>query len=700
MLRSDPLPDWRSGRSLVSRAISAAIRPPVAVTVAEAAERHRWLAKPGSKTRWRNATTPYLVEPMEDVLSRSVGMSVLMGPSQFGKTEVLLNVIGHAVKYRPSDILLLQPDKQLAIDFGERRLEREMIEPSPDYRAELGPSRSDDKQLEKTFRSGMKVTLIWPVKGQLASRSVKIVIVDERDRIDDDIGGEGDPVELLGRRTTYFGKDGKVLVASSPGRADGSGILALWRRGDQRLLAVPCRECGEYWTPGFGEDRKPTLSHLYRPEGCDEETARREARLVCPNCGGLHGDRDKPALLARGVWCPVGMNVAADGTLSGPRPEGRVRSRWFHGFLNPFKPLGDLAADLTAAEELFARSGDETALQTVHNTVLGIPYRAAADGAEPLVADDFDDRRDAYALRTVPAGVAYLVATVDVQGNRFAVLVRGFAADGESWAIDRFDITAPARGEGDIRPAERSEDWQELLPRVVRRVYPLADRPGWGMPVAVTVIDTGGMDGVSDKAREFWMFARRKRVPAFQLMMIKGATLTTAPMVGRPTYATVDGKPNKRAYHWWMLGTHELKNTLFNRLHRLEPGPGALHFPAAWEKRWFEELTAEEKRKGRWERIRRANESWDLEVYALAASLRLAPERIDWSNPPAWARPVEIDTARAKSGEGAGTVPAADGASAPSAPPAVGAEGETVVRAMPVPAGRVRRKRGVRGRVQ
>src|SRR5690606_25363983 len=122
----------------------------------------------------------------------------------------------HAAKYRPGDILLFQPTKDLAIDFAERRLENKCLAISPDLQAEVGPGRGDDKLLTKTFRNGLMVTIAWPVASQLASRPLPTVLIDERDSMDDDIQGEGDPVSLAKRRTSTFGRNATVVVASSP----------------------------------------------------------------------------------------------------------------------------------------------------------------------------------------------------------------------------------------------------------------------------------------------------------------------------------------------------------------------------------------------------------------------------------------------------------------------------------------------------
>ena len=88
----------------------------------------------------------------------------------------------------------------------------------------------------------------------------------------------------------------------------------------------------------------------------------------------------------------------------------------------------------------------------------------------------------------------------------------------------------------------------------------------------------------------------------------------------------------------WLVGVHTLKDVINVRLHVEAPGAGHIHYPDGFDERYLAELLAEEKERGEWVRSG-PNETWDLAVYCEAARLRLKEARIDWSNPPSWARP-------------------------------------------------------------
>lgn len=63
-----------------------------------------------------------------------------------------------------------------------------------------------------------------------------------------------------------------------------------------------------------------------------------------------------------------------------------------------------------------------------------------------------EQRAEPVPSRSVPDGVNFLVATVDVQAGRhrrFVVQVTGYGSRGERWIIDRYNITQSLRGDSD-----------------------------------------------------------------------------------------------------------------------------------------------------------------------------------------------------------------------------------------------------------
>lgn len=639
-MTSDALPPFRSAYLIGSDA-ALALRPPARVVPSVAAEKHRHIKKLGGYSGpWRNDMTPYLVDVMDACCDRNVSMVVFMAPSQVGKTEVILNLLGHTILYRPADWLLIQPTKDLGKDFSGRRLDR-MLEHSPDYGKELGSQKTDDTTFEKTFKNGSIITIAWPTPAQLSSRPVMIVWIDERDRMNDDIGGEGDPVQLGINRIKTYGRNGLVGVTGSPSRDDGTGTVALYKAGSQEILSVVCKSCGERFTPGFDANRQPTFDHLvYLDDAKISIEERAQSAVLVHNidaCGGIHEHSDLSDLLRTSQWEAL-------------QPGRKTRSFWLHGLLSRFTSWSDLAHRLIEAEEHYDETGDETKLQAVYNTDFGIPYFSKNAGAARVAATDLQARAEPYKMGLIPDGVRFLTASVDVGGDRFDVLIHGHGEKSESWIVDRFAIRTVPGTRIDLEPAQYAEHWEVLVPEVFDRIVPFASDPGFGLSPVLVAVDTGGQKGVTQNAKDFYRYALGEGVPDRRIMMVKGAAARNAPPVTSPTFERdTKGRALKDGLKFYVLGVNELKQTIVNRMGRVLPGPGYIHTPIDMPDRYYKEMVAEQKEAGEWVR-RGANETFDLMVYCAAGYLLIQPWHVDWNDTrrlPSWAEPISLIDAAA-----------------------------------------------------
>lgn len=254
-------------------------------------------------------------------------------------------------------------------------------------------------------------------------------------------------------------------------------------------------------------------------------------------------------------------------------------------------------------------------------------------------------RVDEWPQGVVPSGVLFLTAAVDVQSNRFVVQVEGWGANLECWIVDRFNVSASTRKESETRfaainPAAFKEDWDVLLEEVIRRTYPLESAPEKRMAVRLTMNDSGGADGVTINAYDFWRKVKRLGV-GHRYQLVRGHGNLNA----RPTKQTFPVAPGRVHRHGaatgdvpvWALNVNVLKDAVAGELARTAAGPGYVHFPAWLDASFFSELTAETRGAKGWERQGgKRNESLDLHVYNRAACLILRADQIDWTRPPAW----------------------------------------------------------------
>lgn len=641
----------------IRRGVAEILRPPRRLRVSEAASRYLRVSVPGSyEGPWSPDLTPYMVEPMDLLASRALEAVVFVGPARSGKTLALIDAwIAYAVCCDPGDMMVVQTSQETARDFSRRRIDR-MHRNSPEIGKWLSPRRNDDNTHDKHYRHFMILTIGWPSINQLSGRDIRYIALTDYDRFPQDIDGEGDPFSLAKKRTQTFLSGGMTLVESSPGfevidprwtpktpheAPPCHGALALYNRGDRRRWHWPCLGCGEWWEAGF--------EHLEWDDRGDPAASAATVRLVCPACGHRHGQADKRTLLASGRWLAEGQRIGPDGRVDGTPRRAKIASFWLQGPAAAFQSWESLVYQYLLAEEEYARTGSEESLKTTVNVDQGRPYlpRSRRDDRE---AQDFAGRREDWPRRTVPEGVRFLTAAVDVQGGRnarFVVQVEGHGVDRERWIIDRYSLrrserTTPEGEPEPVDPAGHPEDWDLLTRHVLLATYPLADESGREMPIRLVAVDSGGEPGVTDRAYDWWLRVRRQGL-GHRAMLVKGNAQRSAPRL-RLTHPDNTGRSDRSAgaagrVPLWLVNTNDLKDSVDADLRREEPGPGYVHFPS-WLGEWFfDELRAEVRTPKGWEKVGRRNEALDLMVYNRAAWIRLGGERIDWRNPPAWARP-------------------------------------------------------------
>jgi phage terminase large subunit GpA-like protein len=555
----------------------------------------------------------------------------LMGCAQGGKSEIPLNWLLHTVIYDPADILWCQVDKDMMRDFSVSRVEK-MIRHCPSLLDMQLSHQGADNIFSKLF-SGMMVRFVWPVAGQFTARPVPRIVLDDYDNIPEDIEGQGDALTLAqGRQTTFEGRE-KGYVASTPALGPHRGIEALVKSGTDETFRVPCPHCNGRFALDFDK-------HLDFVRYGTPGEAEQSARIICPHCGAVIEQSAKYAMMVKGVWAGPQQDVTAKGKVTGPERDTDIASFNVDGLMG-FSSWGRLARLYREAEIAFETTQNERPLRAFYNVRVGRNYVPQLAGDGPIEADDLAARCEEWELGTVPPEVGVLTAAVDVQGNRFEVLVTGWGESSESWLIDRFAILQLDNGRTRIDPSRQVEHWFPLIDKVMRRRYPLANAPDETLPIMTTAIDTGGEPGVSDNAVKFWAHARGEGIPNIAITLVKGGNNPRSVLLPAPTYLDrrSDGRPRKSGPKLWIPNVHELKNMLDARLRRELPGPGYIHFPADFEAEWFEELTAERLENGVWEKVRRRNETLDLYGYNETARRRLCGNRTDLRWVPNHARP-------------------------------------------------------------
>ena len=329
------------------------------------------------------------------------------------------------------------------------------------------------------------------------------------------------------------------------------------------------------------------------------------AHYACIECGGLWDDADRNYAVSRGEWRATAPFTGIAG---------------FHisQIYSPFVVLREMV------EEFEGAKGNPQRLKVFINTGLGETWKEKGEAPDWL---RLYERADDYRIGSVPQGVLFLTAGIDVQGNRLEISIWGWGRGLESWLIDHRVI------EGDPYTAA---PWAEL-DKAVNETWPHPS--GVNMPLVKVAIDTGYAD------TEVFKWLRKKDKGIF--LGVKG-TAKGAAALGMPTAIDVADKLGKkkrrRAGRVWPVVSGLYKSEFYGYLGLDRPTsesglacpPGYVHL-AKFPEEIFKQLTSEQlvttvkksRRKTEWEKNRERNEALDCRVYARAAAAVYGVDRFE-----------------------------------------------------------------------
>ncbi len=395
----------------MKRQIAARWQPPPRLSLSEWADRYFYLsaesaAEPG---RWR--TLPYQRGILDAITDPVVERVTLMKSARVGYTKCINAAIGYYMHQDPCPIMVVQPTVEDAQGYSKEEIAPMLrdVEVLAAIVREPTAKISESTILAKSFPGGT-LTMVGANSGRGFRRvSRRIVIFDEVDGYPPSAGAEGDQIKLGIRRTEYYWNR-KIIAGSTPLVAGASRIEEMFEAGDRRRYQVPCPSCGHRDILVFHEgDRGHFMAW---PDGKPEQ-----AHFVCRKNGCVIEDHQKRAMLEGGTW-------VAEGDFRG-HASFHI---WAAYSLSPNAGWGQLAEEFIDAK----RQGPEK-LKTFVNTALGETWheRGEAPDWERLFL-----RREPYRIGSVPLGVRFLTAGVDVQKDRFVYEVVGWSETKESWSID------------------------------------------------------------------------------------------------------------------------------------------------------------------------------------------------------------------------------------------------------------------------
>ncbi|WP_311433895.1 phage terminase large subunit family protein [Herbaspirillum huttiense] len=615
--------------------------PPPRISVPEWADRYRQLAPEAGSTSgaWRTDTVEIARGPMLAVTEPGVHIITAMVSTQLLKTALLENVFGFFAHLDPCPMLLLQPKEQAAEQFAKERI-APYIRVTPVLRALVGTSKTrnkDETLLYKAFPGGFLALAGAGSPDNLARRPIRVLLSDEVDKYP--VTREGDPIALAEERTATFGVNWLSIRACSPTIEDESRIEASYKDSDMRRASLECPHCGHRMFPDF-------FKHVHWDKRLDDagnvvEHLPKTARIYCECCGVQWSEGDRLKALKTARWhqtrpfdCCGARHVPlmAYDQRWNEKDEGSVEAIWdwwtsdrhavyrakcpdcgstpvdnSHAGFQASKLYSPWQKDKPAdiAGKWLTAKGDPDREQAWWNTQMGLPHRPHSGKElqlEALVA------RGEIWPAAVPDGVGVVTAGVDVQDYRVEIETVGWGRNEESWSIDTHVI------DGEFSDPKVQEQLDAYLAQIWRRV----DRRGF--EVMAACIDSGGHH--TEAVYQFCKARLGRRIWA-----VKGESARNG--ARNPVWPTKrPSSRNKSTFRPVILGVNAAKDTIRNRLHLENVGPGYMHFPHDRDIGYFAQLTSERSvvkvqsgQKFRvWELPNgKANEALDMRVYAYAA---------------------------------------------------------------------------------
>ena len=521
--------------------------------------------------RWKTERAEYQRGIMKAFSDAKTEKIVCMTSAQVGKTEILNNICGFFLVHDPCPLLILLPTLELARAWSVDRL-GPMINSTPAIRDQIGESRmkdGDNTILQKQFKNGSRLSIAGSNSpASLSSRPIRIVLMDEVDRMALSSGSEGDPIMLASRRTQNF-FNRKIAMFSTPTIKGASRIESAFEDSDQRYYNLKCHDCKTAqvldWAQVRWEKDKPE-----------------SAKYHCSECDAVWSDVQRKQAIRSGEWVAT-------------QPFSGTAGFHLSGLYSPWVDIPELA-------KLFLESKHtgQQALRVFVNTVLAQSWEE--DEGDGVETNDIMARAVNFETPLPDSSIGVLCASADVQADRIEVLVNGYGSNNQTWVVG-FQI---------FYGSPTSESLWLEVEEYLKTTW--QHPSGQDLRITRSFIDSGYETGA------VYNFCRK--LESLGVRAIKGVGGSNRAEIGRPT------KNNTSRCNVFPLGVNTLKTQILARLKIDDPkDSGFINFPDFLDEEFFLQLTSERliKRyvKGiprmEFKQMRPRNEALDLMVYNLAA---------------------------------------------------------------------------------
>ena len=548
----------------------------VAESLVEFTERKRILtsgmsARPGP---YRFSVTPYTREITEQLSESSKTIElVVMKPTQWAGTAIMLSHQLYCVFYGVGPILYVTSDDDLAGEYMEKRFDPMIAAAGmQDYITPPVQKRSNkatgDTRRAKSFKGTFLRAVGARSESKLSSFPVRIIHLDEEDKYPISLVGGGSSADKAIRRSDSYGNLKKVFHNSTPKEKATSRIGPLFKQGDQRYYFIPCPKC-EFmqklkWSQMKWDKTENGKLDLQMDDHGQVTNNPVWHECANPECKYKMRDYEKIYFMKE-----KGFGGSAEWRPS-KKPD-RPGLRSYHGNgMEGFRSWIDIVIQWNKVE------GDPVLLQDFINDVLGEEFEAKLDKPDEhylMSRVETDWRRNDMNDR-----IKVLTMGVDIQKDRVEAALLGWTEWKESWAVEYYVFPGNTNDPGDIC-------WNNL-DEVIKQDFVKPD--GQVLRIQVVLIDAPFENAsVMNFCERFPYYPNGWRgvYPAYGKQTLSAIIKEHSSTIHTPEILVDDQK---------------LKFELYTNLKRKTPAAGAnfpagyMHFPDDYAENYFEQLVAEE----------------------------------------------------------------------------------------------------------
>jgi phage terminase large subunit GpA-like protein len=423
--------------------------------------------------KFSNAKTPYMEFMYDCFDDPEIPVIVSIKSAQVGFSEATNNALGCWIHNNPSKIIMAFP--RLA---SARNYSREKIKPfftgTKVLKDIINLKVAKESFNYFEFPNGFLKLITAGSVSEMKSSSIPRIIIEEPDDLKGDVNGQGDSLDIImERQKTIARRRKKLIFGGTPTDSDISKVEDAYKKSNQMVYKAECHHCNNIHELSFDnlhEDDYPNrkIDEIY---GTKNPTS---AYYLCPVCEKPWTMEEKKQNIVNGKkhgwkgWHPQKPDITD------------IYGFAFNELLSSFDAshYKELSKKRILAQ-LDLDKGNEGKMKSFTNNNMGKTY---SSGITSMEAEEMKTLRSNYPEHICPMEGLVLTAGIDVQDNRFAVVIRAWGRNNNSWLVSWYEIFGNVKDQDD-------DVWKELTDRVVLAQIPHAS--GKSLPISAISIDSG-----------------------------------------------------------------------------------------------------------------------------------------------------------------------------------------------------------------